>query len=136
DFTVSDPQWSPSGREVLFVTRPTPALEDGSRSTEYLLNLQSGHMRPIGPAADYVSDARWAPDGATIAFLATPKGEQIRQQVDAGLGLVPAAGGAPRVLMFPLGAGTPVWAPDGKTIYFSTVDHEAVAVFAVDVASG
>ena len=27
DFTVSDPQWSPSGHEVLFVTRPTPALE-------------------------------------------------------------------------------------------------------------
>lgn len=136
DFTVSDPQPSPSGHEVLFVTRPTPALEDGGRTTEYLLDLQTGHMHLLGPAADYVSDARWSPDGATIAFLATPKGEQIRQQVDAGLYLVPAAGGVPRAFTFPLGARTPVWAPDGKTIYFSTVDHEAVAVFAVAVASG
>ncbi|MGH8289743.1 MAG: S9 family peptidase, partial [Steroidobacteraceae bacterium] len=135
-FTVSDPQWSPNGHEVLFVTRPTPALEDGSRTTEHLLNLRSGHTRLLGPTADYVSDARWSPDGATIAFLASPKGEQIRQQVDAALYLVPAAGGVPRALTFPLGAGTPVWAPDGQTIYFSTGDREAVAVFAVNVASG
>ncbi|MFZ1867332.1 MAG: S9 family peptidase [Steroidobacteraceae bacterium] len=136
DFTVSDPQWSPNGQEVLFVTRPTPSLEDGSRATEYVLNLQTSHTRLLGPTADYVLDARWSPDGATIAFLATPKGEQIRQQVAAGLYLVPATGGTPRALTFPLGAGTPVWAPDGQTIYFSTGDHEAVAVFAVNVASG
>lgn len=76
DFTVADPQWSPDGHEVLFVARPTPSLEDGSRTTEYVLNLQTGHMRLLGPTADYVSDARWSPDGATIAFLATPKGSR------------------------------------------------------------
>jgi len=136
DFTVSDPQWSPNGHEVLFVTRPTPAQEDSSHTSEYLLDLQTGHLRQLGSTADYASDGRWSPDGATIAFLAAPKGEMIRQQVDADLYLVPAAGGVPRELTFPLGAATPVWAPDGKTIYFSTGDHEAVAVFAVSVASG
>jgi dipeptidyl aminopeptidase/acylaminoacyl peptidase len=135
-FTVSDPQWSPDGQEVLFITRPTPAQEDSSHTSEYLLDLQTGHMRQLGPAADYVSDARWSPDGATIAFLGAPKGDMIRQQVDPALYLVPAAGGVPRAFTFPLGAATPVWAPDGQTIYFSTVDHEAVAVFAVNVASG
>ncbi|MGH9412632.1 MAG: prolyl oligopeptidase family serine peptidase, partial [Terriglobales bacterium] len=136
NYTVSDPQWSPDGREALFTTRPTPALNDGGRTTQYLLNLRTGHARRLGPAADYCTSARWSPNGRTIALLAAPKGKEIQQQVDAALYLIPAAGGAAHRLSFPLGAGTPVWAPDGKTIYFSTGDREAVAVFAVDVASG
>jgi len=34
-----------------------------------------------------------------------------------------------------LNAEEPLWAPDGKTIYFSAVDHETEEAFAADVAA-
>jgi dipeptidyl aminopeptidase/acylaminoacyl peptidase len=52
--------------------------------------------------------------------------------------LITAAGGTPRQLTakFDLDVGTPVWAPDGRTIYFSSNVLEANEIYSVDVASG
>ena len=37
---------------------------------------------------------------------------------------------------FELNAGDPVWAPDGKTVYFSSNTRESVEIFGAEVASG
>ena len=52
--------------------------------------------------------------------------------------MVDANGGSPRKLSgaFELNAGEPVWSRDGKTIFFSSDDREAMKVFAVDVTAG
>ena len=137
DFTVSDPKWSPDGAQILFTTRPTPLSDDTGLQTAQLLEVAGGRQRKLVDSADPTHTARWSPDGKWVAYLSS--------HGDSGLGVnqtnlfvVSAAGGEPRKLTgsFELNAGEPVWARDGKTIFFGTDTRESVEVFAADVAGG
>lgn len=136
NFTVSDQQWSPDGTRISYTTRPTPKADDGSLSCVWVLTIASGKQESIaGP--DGASDtARWSSDGKWIAYTGSP--DSGGGVTASHLYLVPAAGGAPKQLTtkFDLNVGTPVWARDGRTIYFSTNVLEAIEVYACDVPSG
>jgi dipeptidyl aminopeptidase/acylaminoacyl peptidase len=134
DFTVSDPKWSPEGKHITFTSNPTPRLDDGSVQTAWMLDVASGQQRKLADTSDYTGTSRWSPDGRSIAFLSF-RGIALYQ---TNLFVVGAEGGLARKLTanFELNAGEPVWAPDGKTIYFNAVAREAMEVFAADVSSG
>ena len=136
NFTVTDPQWSPDGTRITYVTRPTPKADDGGLSDIWMVTIASAEKKKIVGDEGASDSARWSPNGEWIAYSAS---------ADGGSGvsatfiyLIPAAGGAPKQLTakFDLDAGTPIWSRDGKTIYFSTNVLEANEVFAVDVATG
>lgn len=133
DFTVSDPQWSPDGSHITFTTNPTPLLDDISLQTAWVLDVASGQKRKLVDSTDYTHTARWSPDGKSIAYL-----DQRGEITQANLFVVSADGGQPRKLTgsFELNASTPVWSPDGNTVYFSTDTRESVEIFAADVAAG
>ncbi len=133
DATVSDPQWSPDGTHITYTTNPTPLLDDISLQTAWVLDIASGQKRKIADTTEYTHSARWSPDGKSIAYL-----EQSGEINQANLFVVSADGGQPRKLTgsFELNAATPVWSPDGNTIYFSTDSRETMEIFAADVASG
>jgi len=134
DFTVSDARWSPDGAHITFTSNPTPLADDGSLQTAWVLDVATGKQRKLVETKDATHTARWSGDGKWIAYLSTA-GDGIYQQ---NLFVVGADGGEPRKLMggFELNAEEPIWAQDGKTIYFSAVDHETEAVFAAEVAAG
>jgi len=134
DFTVSDARWSPDGAHVTFTTNPTPRLDDMSLQTAWVLEVASGKQRKLMETPDPTQMARWSPDGKSIAYLSSA-GLVVYK---VNLFVVDANGGAPRKLSgsFELNAGEAVWSRDGKTIYFSSDDHEAMKIFAVDVAAG
>ncbi|MGH9744218.1 MAG: S9 family peptidase [Candidatus Acidiferrum sp.] len=134
DFTVSDARWSPDGSHVTFTTNPTPRLDDISLQTVWVMDVASGTKRKISDAADPTHTARWSSDGKWIAYLSSP-GLLIYKE---NLFVVDANGGTPKKLSgaFELNAGEPFWSADGKEIYFSSDDHEALRVFAADVATG
>ena len=136
NFTVADPQWSPDGTRITYVTRPTPKADDGGLSDIWMVTIASGEKKKIVGDEGSSDSARWSPNGEWIAYGGNP---------DGGSGvsttfiyLIPAGGGTPKQLTakFDLDAGTPIWSRDGKTIYFSTNVLQANEVFAVDVASG
>jgi len=135
DFTVSDPQWSPDGTRITYTTRPTPKADDGDLSDVWILTLKSGEKKKL--LDQNSSDtARWSPDGKWIAYTGSvtrDSGPSINY-----LYLLPAAGGAPRQLTgkFDLSVGTPVWARDGRSIYFTTNVLEAIEAYAADVNTG
>jgi len=135
DFTVSDARWSPDGTHITFTSNPTPRADDASLQTAWVLDVATGKQRKLIETKDatHTRTARWSPDGKWIAYLSTA-GDDIYQQ---NLSVVSADGGEPRKLMggFELNAEEPLWAQDGKTIYFSTIDHETEEVFAADVTA-
>lgn len=136
NFTVTDPQWSPDGTRVTYVTRPTPKADDGDLSDIWMVTVASGEKKKIVGDEGSSDSARWSPNGEWIAYGGNPVGGSGVNTTYVYL--LPAAGGAPKQLTakFDLDAGTPVWSRDGKTIYFSTNVLEANEVFAVDVATG
>jgi dipeptidyl aminopeptidase/acylaminoacyl peptidase len=134
DFTVSDARWSPDGSHITFTTNPTPRLDDIALQTVRILDVASGVERKLVESADPTHTARWSPDGKWIAYLSSP-GLLVYKE---NLFVVEARGGAPKKLSgsFDLNAGEPIWSPDGKEIFFSSDDHEALRVFSADVATG
>jgi dipeptidyl aminopeptidase/acylaminoacyl peptidase len=134
DFTVSDARWSPDGAHLTFTTNPTPRLDDMSLQTAWVLEVASGKQRKLVETPDPTLTARWSPDGKRIAYLSSA-GLVVYK---VNLFVVDANGGAAKKLSgsLELNAGEPVWSRDGKTIYFSSDDHEAMEIFAVDVEAG
>lgn len=136
-FTVSDGQWSPDSRRVAYVSRPTPKVDDGWKSDIWVLDLEAKTPRKLfeNPGSD--QSPRWSPDGKTIAFASDPHTGTTTWHNK--LYLVPAEGGEePRVLLkdFDRDFGTPIWSPDGNTIFWSTGDGTSINLFSVDVRPG
>ena len=136
NFTVTDPQWSPDGTRITYVTRPTPKADDGGISDIWMVTIASGEKKKIVGDEGSSDSARWSPNGEWIAYGGNPDGGS--GVATTFIYLIPAAGGAPKQLTakFDLDAGTPIWSRDGKTIYFSTNVLEANEVFAADVSTG
>ena len=134
DFTVSDGHWSPDGSRVTFTTNPTPKLDDNWMQTAWMLDVTSGKLRKVAETADPTHAPRWSPDGKWIAYLSSA-GMVVYQE---NLFVIDANGGSPKKLSgkFELNAGEPHWSKDGTIIYFSSDDHEALKIFAADVAAG
>jgi dipeptidyl aminopeptidase/acylaminoacyl peptidase len=135
-FTVSDPQWSPDGTRISYTTRPTPKADDGSFSDVWVLTVATSEKKRLVGAPGSSDTARWSKDGQWIAYTGSP--DASGGVTPTYLYLIPAAGGTPKQLTakFDLNVGTPVWARDGRTIYFSTNVLEAIEVYSCDVASG
>lgn len=135
DFVVSDPQWSPDSRRIAFVTRPTTKVDDSAWSDVWVTDL-AGNARKFfdNPGPD--AAPRWSPDGRTLAVVSTDRPGNT--QWYSKLYLFPAEGGAPKILLrdFDLDVTTPIWAPDGRIIYWSTTQGTKVALFGVDVTTG
>ncbi|HYL63211.1 MAG TPA: S9 family peptidase [Candidatus Methylomirabilis sp.] len=134
DATVSDARFSPDGTRVTFTTNPTPRQDDASLSTAWVMDVASGAKHKVAEMADPTHTARWSPEGKRIAFLSS-SGPLIYK---VNLFVVDANGGGAKKVTgsFELNAGEPYWSKDGAQIYFSTDDHEAMRIFAADLASG
>src|SRR5438876_5495988 len=73
--TVSDPQPSPDGSQVIFTRRSVDKMKDSFESALWIMNADGGKLRFLVKGANAV----WSPDGTRIAYLAEgePKGSQI-----------------------------------------------------------
>jgi dipeptidyl aminopeptidase/acylaminoacyl peptidase len=134
DFTVSEPRWSPDGTHITFTSNPTTRLDDGSLQTAWVLDVATGKQRKVSDTADFTHTARWSPDGKWITYLVN----RAAPFYQTNLFVASSDGGKEKKLStgFELNAGEPVWAPDGKTVYFSSNTRESVEIFAADASAG
>lgn len=137
DWVVSDPQFSPDGKRVSFITNPTPKADDGSLSDIYIANADgSGSPRKLYENAGPDAGARWSPDGKWISF--SSRDAKMGTLGFQRLYIISAEGGAPRAVAPNYDNSVPpvVWSRDGSTLYFAAPHRTTAQIFSVPASGG
>ena len=133
DWNDSDPQWSPDGTKLAFVSnRSGKEYEDNRNSDVWVISATGGSLTKISDHDESDNSPRWSPDGRTIAFTG-----ELHDRDHPKVFLAPASGGAPSVFaangldLIPTGLE---WASDGKSIYFESGVKGEFQLFRIDLA--
>ena len=113
-----DPALSPRGDQVAFVWNGA----DQDRYDLYVMLTGSGEPLRLTEGPGDVRSPAWSPDNLEIAFL------QRIDQASYGVAVIPALGGAQRILATVSATGFPGvdWSPDGK--WLAVVDMEPTSL--------
>jgi dipeptidyl aminopeptidase/acylaminoacyl peptidase len=137
DLDILDIDWSPDSRSIAYTTIPSMRADDMHRSDVWVVDATTGQQRRLTENAGADQSARWSPDGQWLAFLTRAGTAPIIAQTK--LAVMPAAGGAPRVVIpdsYLYQPGTPTWSADGKSLWFVTTTGTTSQVFTVPTAGG
>lgn len=133
DWNDSDPQWSPDGKRIAFVSNRTGKEYDLNRNTDvWVIPTDGGPLTKISDHEEADNSPRWSRDGKTIAYVGV-----VKQRDHPKIWLAPAAGGAPSVQAvngLDLIPGGLEWAHDGKSLYFEAGVKGETHLFRVDLA--
>jgi Tol biopolymer transport system component len=116
-----NPDWSPDGRSIAYVTQQTGFPASGPGNFRIVIrSFETGEVRELLPAMNVVQAIRWFPDGQSLlARGANNKGRYGLYRLDARSGAVVAAYHRPNDELF-----GPMIAPDGKSVYYRTFTGE------------
>ncbi|HEX5075990.1 MAG TPA: S9 family peptidase [Gemmatimonadaceae bacterium] len=116
---VAEPRVSPDGSQIVYTRRWVNKLEDKFESSLWIMNADGSKNRFLTTGGGAV----WSPDGTRIAYLAEgkPSGTQIFVR------WMDAEGATTQVTTLSAPPADIRWAPDGKSIGFSSVVPKNVA---------
>jgi Tol biopolymer transport system component len=127
----TDPALSPDGHQVAFVRRGEKTLD------LYVQLIDGGEPLLLSRGKGDIYLPTWSPDGTRIAFLRDEEGED--GQVDRGVFVIPALGGAERrVAACSTRGGALAWSPDGQRLAVNGKEspEEPEALFLLSLESG
>ena len=135
DWNDTDPQWSPDGNFIAFVSDRTGRAFDESRNTDvFVIDSAGGPIRKISDHEEADNSPRWSPDGKSIAFVG-----RIRERDHPKIFIAPAAGGAPSRNVAPeldLIPSNLTWAEQGHALYFETGVRGESHLFRAELKDG
>ena len=130
DWNDRDPQWSPDGTKIAFVSdRTGKEFDEGSNSDVWVMDAAGGSLTKVSQSDEPDSQPRWSPDGGTIVFLG-----ESEQQAFPQIWLASSAGGstpywaAENLDLIPTQLR---WAEGGKALYFDAGVKGATHLFRV-----
>ncbi len=133
DWNDTDPQWSPDGTRIAFVSDRTGHEFDlGHDSDVWTISATGGQLTKISTGSGPDRQPRWSPDGKWIAFVSSPT-EDGPAQID----IAPSAGGRaaaadPTLDLIPSDLQ---WSSDGKSLYFGAGVKGEYHIFRIDRAT-
>ncbi|MGE5200042.1 MAG: S9 family peptidase [Rhodospirillaceae bacterium] len=141
EFDDSSPVWSPDGARIAFVSRRQgPDPDRHENSDIYVVDAKAGAEPTQLTTYEGADGGRpsWSPDGQWIAYYQGDVTKYLAYDINK-LAIIPAAGGAARVLTAALDrpASGPIWwSPDGKTLTFAVSDDRIDYVARTTTAGG
>ncbi len=135
--------WNPDGRSLLF-TADESVLDELAygRSDLFLITIE-GQLTRVTDDGYVYSGASFSPDGLWVSYVRSFGTDMITQQDlrhggPRDLYVRPAGGGEPVNLTgdWDLDAGSPMWAPDSRYMYFTTGIGGARHLFRVSPEGG
>jgi dipeptidyl aminopeptidase/acylaminoacyl peptidase len=114
--TVSDPQLSPDGTQILYTRGWIDKMNDRRESALWIMNADGSRNRFLVKG----SNARWSPSGDRISYVAQgePRGSQIFVR------WMDAEGATTQVTRVEQSPSGIAWSPDGTQLSFSALVEE------------
>jgi dipeptidyl aminopeptidase/acylaminoacyl peptidase len=122
---IASPQISPDGAKIVYTLVTVNAKHDNYETSLWIIasnGASNGGIARQLTSGTHDSSPRWSPDGRTLAFLRAPEQkDKDGKPQPPQIYLLSMDGGDARALTdIPKGAGGLAWAPDGRTIAFSS----------------
>jgi dipeptidyl aminopeptidase/acylaminoacyl peptidase len=114
--TVSDPQLSPDGSQIIYTRGWVDKMNDRRESALWIMNVDGSRNRFLVKG----SGARWSPSGDRIAYVATgePRGSQVFVR------WMDAEGATSQVTRVEQSPSAVSWSPDGTQLSFAMLVEE------------
>ncbi len=132
--------WSPDGREILFVSNREPNYDEFFNYDVFAVNVEDGSMRRITATESCEYEPRWSPDGKSIAFLATTRGLTDRETTmeDTHAWLMDASGMNRREIGAAIDQrqGNLAWSRDGNSVYVTGQERGSIHLYRIPTMGG
>lgn len=128
-------EWSPEGSRIAFTAGRDPDLSSSDTIDLYVLDVAAKKVTKLVDTHGPESNPVWAPDGTEIAF-GTAAGERAYYYKNGKVGIVPAGGGAVRLVPAQFDEQIQLLAWGKQGLLFSGLEKTSAGVFRLDPASG
>jgi dipeptidyl aminopeptidase/acylaminoacyl peptidase len=132
--------WSPRGDELLFVSNHEPDSDRVFNYDIFAVKVSDGMIRRLTETQNAEYYPVWSPDGQTVAYLGTtrPLTSSESTMEDTHVWFMDSTGKNRR----DVGAGIDnrqgpaLWAPDGRSVYFTVQERGSVNVYRLPSSGG
>jgi dipeptidyl aminopeptidase/acylaminoacyl peptidase len=132
--------WSPDGKEILFASNREPNQDEFFNYDIFALQLVDNSIRRLTATEYNEYEPLWSPDGKHIVYRGTRRGVTDRETTmeDTHVWVMNADGSDRREIgaVVDNRQGSPQWAPDGRSVYFTVQERGSIRLVRLPVGGG